>query len=390
MATWTTITADTPLNSAAILQEYIDALYERSRAAGTSFSPASFWPALKVQAGRTVSGTHGVTVEDEAVAVGLGIAYWYSLRLASWPVQPETLIITAGEQVLEDDGSGHLCQGEDRRGLVDYNTGCLRFTFDDPVPAQTPITADYTSARTVLTASEPCFTLLHDWMIYRLFPKQWGALRINVTGVGSFLAAPNPKVGGNSTVLLEVIGDAATGGATFSISAAGTALNAAFWAMLQNAVLDLVTRYVDSYNHPDGFEGSSEAIPLFDLPTWREAAGLDSGFPRRVPVLSPLEGIYDAETDTTAITFTGEGWFVEGHVGARINIHGIGTFVIARSRTPPMRPLPAMRLARTAPFRCFPRTGPIRPTLRSATPWPPRATYSAPGCWPTCRRASRC
>ena len=260
---------------------------------------------------------------------GLGVAWWYSLRLALWPVEPETLIITAGDQVLEDNGGGHLCQGDEPRGLVDYNTGCVRFTFDDPVPAEEPIVADYTSARTVLTASEPCFTLLHDWMIYGLFPKQWGALRINVTGVGSFLAAPNPKVGGNSTVLLEVVGDATTAGATFSIPAAGTALDAAFWAMLQNAVLDLVPRYVDSYNHPAGFEGGSEGILLFNLATWREAAGLDSGFPRRVPILSPLDGVYDAEAGTTALTFDGEGWFVAGHAGARINIHGVGTFVIA-------------------------------------------------------------
>lgn len=311
MATWTTITADTPLNSVAILQEYIDALYERSRAAGTSFSPASFWPALKLQAGRTVSGTYGIAIEDEAVAAGLGIAYWYSLRLASWPVQPDTLIITAGEQVLEDDGSGHLCQGDEQRGLVDYNTGCARFTFDDPVPENDPITADYTAARTLLTASEACFTTLH------------AGRPITVTGVGTFriLAV-------NATNEIEVSGNAATGGATFSISAAGTALDAAFWAMLQNAVLDLVPRYVDSYHHPDGFEGEAD-IPLFDLATWREAAGLDSGFPRRVPILAPLDGVYDAETDTTALTFGGEGWFVAGHVGARINIHGVGTFVIA-------------------------------------------------------------
>ncbi|MBE3100131.1 MAG: hypothetical protein IMZ44_23680 [Planctomycetes bacterium] len=312
MATWTTITADTPLNSAAILQEYIDALYERSRAAGTSFSPASFWPALKVQAGRTVSGTHGIAVAAEAIAAGLGVAWWYSLRLAFSPVKPETLTITAGEQVLEDDGDGVLCQGEEPRGLVDYSTGCLRFTFDDPVPEDEPVTADYTADRTRLTASESCFTALH------------AGKRITVTGVGTFriLAV-------NATNEIEVSGNAATGGATFSISAAGTALDAAFWAMLQNALLDLVPQFVDSYNHPDGFEGSSEAIPLFDLATWREAAGLTSGFPRCVPTLSPLDGVYDAETDTTAITFTGEGWFVAGHVGARINIHGVGMFAIA-------------------------------------------------------------
>ena len=312
MATWTTITADTPLNSAAILQEYIDALYERSRAAGTSFSPASFWSALKVQASRTVSGTHGIAIEDEAVAAGLGIAWWYSLRLAFSPVKPDTLTITADEQVLQDDGSGHLCQGEEPRGLVDYNTGCVRFTFDNPVPEDEPIRADYTADRTRLTASEACFINLH------------AGQPITVTGVGTFriLAV-------NAVDEVEVPGNAATGGATFSISAAGTALDAAFWARLQNALLALVPRFVDSYNHPNGFEGSSEAIPLFDLATWREAAGLTSGFPRRVPILAPLDGVYDAETDTTAITFTGEGWFVAGHVGARINIHGIGMFAIA-------------------------------------------------------------
>ncbi len=230
-----------------------------------------------------------------------------------WPARIDTKSgeITAGEQVLQDDGSGHLCQDEEPRGLVDYNTGCVRFTFDDPVPEDEPITADYTADRTRLTASESCFTALHAGKC------------ITVTGVGTFRILAVPAVDE-----AEVAGNAATGGATFSVSAAGTALDAAFWATLQNALLTLAPKFVDSYTYPDGFEGES-GIPLFDLPTWRAAAGLDSGFPRCVPTLSPLDGVYDAETDTTAITFTGEGWFVAGHVGARINIHGVGTFVIA-------------------------------------------------------------
>jgi hypothetical protein len=303
VATWTAIVDATPINDVGVITEIIEALTERALAAGYAFNPLSLWPCV---AGLTVTGVYAGDewkVEGETHATGDGSAGPYTGATYIPPVLPGSVAITAGEQDLTDDEDGNLLDGaENVVGRIAYQTGCTRFTFPEPVDDETPILMDYTSARTTFTAGQSVFT---EAMVGH---------KMTVEGVGEFRLA---TAGADQ---VTAIGDGTCEAAEFSVSPAGTVLNAAWWSALQGHVAALYPYFVNSAAYPNGFDGEN-AVVMFAANTW---------LPRRVPCLSPLNGTYDPETETTALEYDteDEGWFSEGMVGALIDIFGVGQFTI--------------------------------------------------------------
>lgn len=326
MSNFPTIAADTPFNDAAILDQIVDALDERWRAAGgPGAGPRSVWFSVPETAGYTASGTFGVEQEDSGQIAGDGTDGPYNWRVAVHPpVKPGTVHIDAedGEgnivQSLTDDGAGNLSDEADGAGEFDYNTGCAAFTFTDPVPSYAPIVARYQSAWTELAVSG-AGTPAYPW-----WPTAIAGHRVHVAGKGDFTCLWSS--GGTMTVE----GDASCSGAALSLAPAGNVINAAFWATLQACIQAVVPCYLNSYAYTGGFEGES-AFSYFSLTgDWLTAAGLEH-FPRRVRARGPCSLTYDSETDTTTVYDYGsaEPDFAAGHVGKRIDIFGIGLFIVA-------------------------------------------------------------
>jgi hypothetical protein len=399
MTAFPTITADTSINDAAILNAIVNDLDERWRAAGSPAiddvalsvtGPLGVWFARPVDVTKTVEGVYGVARED-TVFSGDNTTGPYAGRVALYaPILAGTLRVDAEDgseniiQSLFDDGYGHLLgdlgntwQGswsaetlyepgdvagrstgyyialEANAGIepgvsdgweevwavcsageINYASGSGCFTFADAVPTGNPIIARYDSGHTKLEGN-----IVEDSGYLWGYTGRCNALgrHIDVAGVGKFtvveMGFENPSSPyGKPYVIVQ--GDAHCACNYFAYSPAGNVLDAVFWATLQKFLAAVVPLYLNSYTYSGGFAG--ETAPSFyavGLPDYLEAAGL-LWFPRRVRARGPCSMTYDAEEDVTTIenldiTDENPADFVEGHVGHRVDVFGVGQFTVA-------------------------------------------------------------
>jgi hypothetical protein len=308
---FTAITATTDWSSIAILRELVVAVDERARATGTAFDRYALWP--EVVAGDSVTATASdIDNPAEFVASGDGTAgpylCWPMLYV---PIRPGTVEITAGAQVVTDDGEGVLMQTGDAVGVVDYATGEATVTFKSVVSGGTFVEATYTTDRTRLTLSEP-------WA-----RTSWTGCTITVGGV------PVEVVAVQSESEVDVPGDVEASGAAVLMSPAGMDVqDHAWWAALQDAVGDMRTSFLNSHIRPDGYEGE-ESMPHYTDNTWRTASGLQqNGYWRRLPLRAgTVTGTYDADTDTTALALS-TGGALELFIGHDLLVQTVGIFEI--------------------------------------------------------------
>lgn len=207
-------------------------------------------------------------------------------RVVRPPIVPGSVTIHEGGQTLADDGNGNLTG--DGTGTVNYGTGAMGYTWDDPPDWPAP-TADYTSRQLFGT----------------MFPV---GRKITITGAGAFVIVERPDF-----ETIRVAGDATCTDAQFSVSAVGTDVgDHVFLSTVQSCIP--FDAFVNSNDYPGGFDGES-AVVYYDATTWGEASGLtDAGHWRRVPLRAEtLTGVYDPETDVTTLTASGsvfESWMV--------------------------------------------------------------------------------
>jgi hypothetical protein len=329
-----TITALTPVNDAAILDEIFVALDERWRAAGLPrytapgyppYAPSRVWGKIGLAEALTVTGAYGVAQTVGGQISGDGTPGPYRCRIvpvAFLPVKPNTVRIdaldagSAIEQTLSDDGNGNLSDGDDGAGRINYSTGWAEFTFTDP--ASFGIQARFDSAWTRLDCDQDPPGRF-QWF-------DWSGRRLVVAGAGTFTILQS------GDTYAVVSGDASCTAAAYSVAAGGNVIDSGFWAAWQECILTLIPYYLNIHAWGGGFEGEA-ALHFFGVgqPDYLEEAGLID-FPRRVPARGPCTLIYDEEADTTAVHDTSDSEdyeFVAGHEGMRLDVFGVGQFVIA-------------------------------------------------------------
>jgi hypothetical protein len=266
MTAFPTITADTPVNDAEILDAIVTDLDERWRAVG---APDYQYPGTWM----SVSPRYA----------------WFK-----WPLDPADTV----------------------SGTYDEETDSTRLDITAPV------FAGFGAGFYLWSSPSPGW--VGAWVTGR---------HLKVTGVGTFtvLASGWLDYPEYTRPYVTVQGDATCDGATYEIAPAGNVLNTSFWLILQGIAAAIIPRYLNSYAYPEGFAGEA-ALSFFALSSedWLAATGLSHSSPRRIRARGPCSLTYDEEADTTTIVDSGAAPdFVAGHVGHRVDVFGVGQFVVA-------------------------------------------------------------
>ena len=127
-----------------------------------------------------------VGVTDESITTGDGSTKNFT-HTYSTPLEPETISITDGTQVITDDGHGNLTGDIDSGGIntIDYDNGDADFTFASAPADSSSITTDYEwwESTSVTVLSEEG---LKVYVKLRLYPWFGEASSYAVTGSFSF------------------------------------------------------------------------------------------------------------------------------------------------------------------------------------------------------------
>jgi len=93
----------------------------------------------------SINQVYGALETSEVVAVGDGGTKSYEHNTFQFPIVPKTLVITAGDLVVEDDGAGKLVGDVDPNELsqIDYYTGEVKWSFSSAVEEGVQIQVTY-------------------------------------------------------------------------------------------------------------------------------------------------------------------------------------------------------------------------------------------------------
>lgn len=87
-----------------------------------------------------------VVAAAEVIETGDGNTKAFTGTLASFPVEPGTVVISDGVEAFADDGLGNLTGAAGGTGAINYKTGAYSLTFNANVVLATDVTADYVTA----------------------------------------------------------------------------------------------------------------------------------------------------------------------------------------------------------------------------------------------------
>lgn len=83
------------------------------------------------------------SISDEVLGAGDGNAKTFTATLDAAPVEPGSVVVTAGAETFADDGLGRLTGSAGGSGLIVYATGEIKVTCNAAPAAAASVTADY-------------------------------------------------------------------------------------------------------------------------------------------------------------------------------------------------------------------------------------------------------
>ncbi len=92
---------------------------------------------------QTVAKTDGTDIAAEILGSGDGTAKIFNFTLAALPASAGSLTVTDGVETFTDNGDGDLIGSAGGSGIVNYETGKLKVTFNSAPANAVNITADY-------------------------------------------------------------------------------------------------------------------------------------------------------------------------------------------------------------------------------------------------------